>query len=246
MAVILELRGLTRRFGGITAVDRVDLRVERGELRAIIGPNGSGKTTLFQLISRAIPPTAGRIVYDGRDITAMPEHRLAHIGIARSFQTTNVFPELSVLENLRVAVQARHAMLNFWRAESAFTGVRHQAERLLESLGLGARRAHPAGTLSHGEQRYLDLGVALAADPALLLLDEPTAGMSARERVDAAAFIERLRGRVTILMVEHDMDLVMRMADCITVLHEGRVVAEDTPAMVARDHAVREIYLGGT
>jgi branched-chain amino acid transport system ATP-binding protein len=246
MAAILELQGLTRRFGGIVAVDRVDLRVERGELRAIIGPNGSGKTTLFQLISRVISPTAGRIVYDGRDITGMPEHRMAHLGIARSFQTTNVFPDLSVLENLRVAVQARHTTLNFWRAESAFTDIRGQAERLLEHLGLGARRDDLAGTLSHGEQRYLDLGVALAADPALLLLDEPTAGMSASESLEAATFIEGLRGRVTILMVEHDMDIVMRMADCITVLHEGRVVAEDTPAMVARDHAVRDIYLGGT
>jgi branched-chain amino acid transport system ATP-binding protein len=244
MPAVLELRNLTKRFGGITAVDAINLSVQAGELRAIIGPNGSGKTTLFHLISRILEPTSGQILYRGQDVTTVPQHRLAHIGVGRSFQVTNVFPELTVLENVRVAMQAQAAMLNFWRAEAALSEVRDRAEHLLQELGLESRRAAMAGTLSHGEQRYLEIGIALAGNPQLLLLDEPTAGMSAKESVDAAAFVEKLHGRMTILLVEHDMDMVMRMATRVTVLHQGRILAEDSPEVIAKDERVRDIYLG--
>ncbi len=242
--MILRTIGLTKRFGGLTAVDRLHLAVESGEVRAIIGPNGSGKTTLFNLLSRLTSPTAGRIEFRGRDITHLPPHRVAHLGLARSFQITSVFPELSVFENVRVAVQARRTTLNFWRAADALADVSERAEALLAQLGMTERRHAPAGALSHGEQRYLDIGLALASEPLLLLLDEPTAGMSPKETADVARFIGGLRGQVTILLVEHDMDVVMSIATRVTVLHQGRIIADGSPAEIARHRDVRAVYLG--
>lgn len=243
--MILRTIGLTKRFGGLTAVDRLHLAVESGEVRAIIGPNGSGKTTLFNLLSRLTSPTAGRIEFRGRDITHLPPHRVAHLGLARSFQNTSVFPELSVFENVRVAVQARRTTLNFWRAADDLAGVSERAEALLAQLGMTERRHVPAGALSHGEQRYLEIGLALASEPLLLLLDEPTAGMSPKETADVARFIGGLRGQVTILLVEHDMDVVMSIATRVTVLHQGRIIADGSPAEIARHRDVRAVYLGG-
>jgi branched-chain amino acid transport system ATP-binding protein len=246
VAPLLRTTGLSKRFGGLTAVDDVSLAVEAGEVRAIIGPNGSGKTTLFNLLSRTLAATAGRIEFRGRDITHLPTHRLAHLGLARSFQVTSIFPELTVFENLRVAVQARRTALNFWREADDLADVNARAEALLETTGMAARRDDRAGELSHGEQRYLEIAVALAAEPVLLLLDEPTAGMSPKETADVARFIDGLRARLTILLVEHDMDVVMAIADRITVLHHGRIVADGAPDAIARDAEVRAIYLGPT
>jgi branched-chain amino acid transport system ATP-binding protein len=242
--VLLRTTGLTKRFGGLTALDGVDLVFTAGQLRAIIGPNGSGKTTLFHLLSRVLEPTAGSIEFRGRDITRTPQHRMPHLGLARSFQLTSLFPDLSVFENLRVAVQARRTMLNFWSAAARLGAVNDRAEALLAEIGLAARRYEPAGVLSHGEQRYLEIGLALAADPALLLLDEPTAGMSPQETRDAARFIEGLKGRLTVVLVEHDMDIVMSISDRITVLHQGRIIADGPPAEVAEHPQVRAVYLG--
>ena len=225
-------------------MDGVDLQVPTGELRAIIGPNGSGKTTLFHLLSRTLEPTAGRIIFRGRDITRLPQHRMAHLGLARSFQVTNLFPELSVFENLRIAVQARRVGLDFWRGADGLREINERAEVLLADMGLRARRDDLASSLSHGEQRYLEIGIALAADPVLLLLDEPTAGMSPKETAEVTRFIVGLRGRVTILLVEHDMDIVMNVADLVTVLHQGRVIDEGPPTVIARHPDVRKIYLG--
>jgi branched-chain amino acid transport system ATP-binding protein len=246
VGALLRTTGLSKRFGGLTAVDDVSLDVEPGEVRAIIGPNGSGKTTLFNLISRTLEATAGRIEFRGQDITHLPAHRVAHLGLARSFQITSIFPELSVFENLRVAVQARRTMLNFWREAGSLSDVNARAEALLETTGMAARRDDRAGDLSHGEQRYLEIALALAADPVLLLLDEPTAGMSPKETADVVRFIEALRARLTILLVEHDMDVVMAIAGRITVLHHGRVIADGPPDAIARHAEVRAVYLGPT
>ena len=242
--MVLRAAGLTKRFGGLTALDGIDLEVRAGELRAIIGPNGSGKTTLFHLLSRALEPTAGTIEFRGREITRTPQHRMAHLGLARSFQITSLFPELSVFENVRVAVQARRTMLNFWSATDRLGAINQRAGALLAELGMAARGREPAGVLSHGEQRYLEIGLALAADPVLLLLDEPTAGMSPQETRDAAQFIAGLKRRLTVLLVEHDMDIVMSISDRITVLHQGRIIADGAPADVAADAQVRAVYLG--
>lgn len=244
MDPLLQVTALTKRFGHVTALDRVDLGVPAGQLRAIIGPNGSGKTTLLNLLSRVLEPTTGRIVFRGRDITRLPLSRLARLGLARSFQITSLFPDLSVFENLRVAVQARRGTLAFWRDARDLGEINRRAERLLADIGLGGRRHDAAGALSHGEQRHLEIGVALAADPALLLLDEPTAGMSPEETANITRFIEEWRRRVTILLVEHRMDVVMNVADRITVLHRGRVIAEGAPAEIAAHSEVRRIYLG--
>lgn len=246
MGALLRTTGLSKRFGGLIAVDDVSLAVETGEVRSIIGPNGSGKTTLFNLISRTLEATAGRIEFRGRDITHLPAHRVAHLGLARSFQVTSIFPELSVFENIRVAVQARRTMLNFWCEAGSLTDVNARAEALLATMGMAARRDDRAGDLSHGEQRYLEIALALVADPVLLLLDEPTAGMSPKETGDMVRFIEGLRARLTILLVEHDMDVVMAIADRITVLHHGRVIADGPPDAIARHAEVRAVYLGPT
>ena len=242
---LLEAKTLTKRFGRVTAVDAVDLRVGAGEIRAIIGPNGSGKTTLLHLLSRTLQPTGGTIVFRGRDITRMPPHRMAHLGVARSFQVTNLFFELSVFENLRIAIQASRTTLNFWRTADSLSEINERAEALLVDTGLWSRRNELASSLSHGEQRHLEMGIALAAAPVLLLLDEPTAGMSPTETAEAIRFIDRLRGRTTVLLVEHDMDVVMNLADRITVLHQGRVIGEGPPSTIVNHSEVRRVYLGG-
>jgi branched-chain amino acid transport system ATP-binding protein len=243
-APLLETRGLTHRFGELRVVCDVNLAIARGELRAIIGPNGAGKTTLLKLLSGELRPTSGRILFKGRDITGWPMHRVARLGIVRSFQITHLFPQLSVLENVRVAVQARHSTYNFWRRAEALPGVVERARALLEEVDLLPKAALPAGVLSHGEQRHLELAVALAAEPELLLLDEPTAGMSVEDTQATARLIRRLAERLTIVLVEHKMDVVMNIAQRIVVLHFGEVLAEGTPAEIRANEAVQDVYLG--
>jgi branched-chain amino acid transport system permease protein len=240
---LLESRGLTMRFGGLTAVDGVDFQVRRGELRAVIGPNGAGKTTFFNMLTGVLPPSGGQILFQGRDITALPAYAVSRLGVARSYQVTNIFADLSVFENVRIAAQSRVTTYNLWSNADRLIEVNARAEHILQRLGLSLKRHLPAGALSHGEQRYLEIGIALATEPEFLLLDEPTAGMSPEETKQTAEFIRSLAGSVTIVLVEHDMEVVMGVSDRITVLNYGRILAEGTPAEIRDNADVRRVYL---
>ncbi len=240
---LLETRRLTRAFGGLMAVTNVHFAVESGEIRAVIGPNGAGKTTFFNMIAGDLPPTAGQVIFKGRDITALPPHRRSRLGIGRSYQITNIFPDLTVLENVRVAAQTRRTTFRFWQDADHLDGVVPRAERLLASVGLADKALLPARTLAHGEQRHLEVAIALATDPELLLLDEPTAGMSPEERGQTAGMIKRVAADLTVILVEHDMDVVMGISDRITVFHHGEILAEGTPAAIRADADVQRVYL---
>jgi branched-chain amino acid transport system ATP-binding protein len=250
MAALLEVEGLIKRFGGFAAVDGVSFAVEEGTIHAVIGPNGAGKTTLFRLLTGLHAPSAGRIRLAGRDIAGLAPHRIARLGLAQSFQLTTIFPRLSVREQVEFALTAQSGLA--WRmlaaTPSLFTrrGVRAAAEALLAEVGLSEAAERPAETLSHGDQRALDVALALATEPRLLLLDEPTAGMSPFETERMVAMIQRLaRARnLTVLFSEHDMDVVFGISDRITVLHRGRVIAEGDAARVQADPEVAEVYLG--
>jgi len=241
----LRLDGVVKAFGGLRAVDGVSLVVRPGERRALIGPNGAGKTTLFNLISGSLPVTAGTITLFGRDVTDTPTHLRAAQGLARTFQITNLFPDLTVLENCLLAVQAltptRFAML---RPVGAYTGLHARARATLESVGLEGVGDALVKNLSHGEQRQLEIALALAGRPRVLLLDEPTAGLSPAESRLMAGLLARLDSAITVLMIEHDMDIALELSPHVTVLHYGRVIADGPRAEVRRDPQVREIYLG--
>jgi len=243
-AVLLRTEQLTRAFGSLIAVDRVNVSVRRGELRSIIGPNGAGKTTFFRLISGEMAPTNGRIWFDGRDITGLPQHAVARLGISKSYQITNVFPHLTSLENVRVAVQGHARAFNFWSRADRLTDVRERAQALLERAGLGGKGTLLAAHLSHGEKRHLEIAIALASDPALLLLDEPTAGMSPEETDETMTLIRALATGRTLVLVEHKMKVVMKISDRITVLHQGQVLAEGTPEEIRANALVQQTYLG--
>jgi ABC-type branched-subunit amino acid transport system ATPase component/ABC-type branched-subunit amino acid transport system permease subunit len=240
---LLESRGLTKSFGGLAAVNGVDFQVRRGELRSVIGPNGAGKTTFFNLLTGVLRPSGGRILFKGQDITDLPAHAVSRLGLARSYQVTNIFGDLSVFENLCVAAQSRVTHYRFWGRADRLAAVNRRAEEILRLLGLAAKRHARGAELSHGEQRYLEIGIALATDPDFLLLDEPTAGMSPEETQRTAAFVRKLAGHVTIVLVEHDMEVVMGISDRITVLDYGQVLAEGTPAEIRDNAHVRRVYL---
>jgi branched-chain amino acid transport system ATP-binding protein len=218
--------------------------VREGELRSIIGPNGAGKTTFFRLVSGEVTPTSGRIRFRGRDITGLPQYDVARLGIGKSYQITNVFPHLTVLENVRVAAQGHTRSFNFWSRARDLHDVRARAEAILATVGLTGKAEHLAAHLSHGERRHLEIGIALAAEPTLLLLDEPTAGMSPEETDETMRLIRRLASGRTIVLVEHKMKLVMGISDVITVLHQGRVLAEGTPEEIRASALVQQTYLG--
>ena len=243
-AVLLRTERLSRSFGSLLAVDRVSVTIRRGELRSIIGPNGAGKTTFFRLISGEMPPTAGRIFFDGRETTGLPQHTVARLGIAKSYQITNVFPHLSVHENVRVAVQGPTRAFDFWSRADRLAAVHDRAAALLATVGLGAKAGQLAAHLSHGEKRHLEIGIALAADPALLLLDEPTAGMSPEETDETMRLIRELAAGRTLILVEHKMKVVMKISDRITVLHQGQVLAEGSPDEIRANDRVQQTYLG--
>lgn len=245
MTPLLEVRGLVKRYGGLLATDHLDLAVRAGEVHALIGPNGAGKTTLIQQLSGALVPEAGRIVFDGHDITALSMHERVRRGLARSYQITSIFPRLSVLDNVALALQARSgSSLRFWTPARAERERYAQAAGMLQRVGLGGRAAQLAGALSHGEQRQLEVGLALATGARLLLLDEPMAGMGPEESERMVALLQSLRGQLTLLLVEHDMDAVFRLADTISVLVSGRIIASDTPAAIRVHAEVRRAYLG--
>ncbi|WP_296494450.1 ABC transporter ATP-binding protein [Rhodoferax sp.] len=242
---LLQVDGLVKSYGGLRAADHTSLSVQAGEIHALIGPNGAGKTTLIQLISGALKPDAGRIHFDGTDITRMPMHKRVAHGLARSFQITCIFQRLSVLDNIGLAVQA-HAghSLNFWRAARRDAGRYAQAFEIAERVGLGLQVHRLGGALSHGEQRQLEVGLALATRPKLLLLDEPMAGMGPDESERMLSLLQSLRGETTLLLVEHDMNAVFRLADRISTLVSGRVIACGTPDEIRQHPEVRLAYLG--
>jgi branched-chain amino acid transport system ATP-binding protein len=240
---LLQTVGLTKAFGGLTAVNRVNFTVRRGELRAVIGPNGAGKTTFFNVLTGVLAPSEGHIFFKGRDVTRLPAHVVSRLGVARSYQITNIFGDLTVFENLRIAAQSRVTHYRCWGNADRLEAVNARAEEMVRLLGLGAKRHVRAAELSHGEQRYLEIGIALTTDPEFLLLDEPTAGMSPEETRRTAEFVRKLAGRVTIVLVEHDMDVVMGVSDRITVLNYGQILAEGTPAEIRENADVRRVYL---
>jgi branched-chain amino acid transport system ATP-binding protein len=245
-AAILHVDGLVKRFGGLAATDGASLEVRAGEVHALIGPNGAGKTTLIHQIAGSLAPDAGRIVFDGADVTALPMARRVHAGLARSYQITNVFGRLPVLDNLALAVQARSGgSLRFWRPARSERARYDEAAAVAERVGLAARLGRLANELSHGEQRQLEVGLALATNPKLLLLDEPMAGMGPDETARLLALLQSLRGGgLTLVLVEHDMDVVFQLADRISTLVSGRVIACGTPDEIRAHPDVRRAYLG--
>ena len=244
-APLLAVRGLEKRFGGVVATDRVDLDVERGEIHALIGPNGAGKTTLVAQLGGQLASDRGRIVFDGHDVTRLPAHQRARRGLARSFQITRLFRSASVLDNVALAVLAvSPASMGGWRALQRDSGLFARARQALDDVELGAKAAQPVDRLSHGERRALEVAMTLASRPRLMLLDEPMAGMGTEESARMERLVARLRTSTTVLLIEHDVDAVFRLADRVTVLVGGRVIATGAPAAVRSDAAVIAAYLG--
>ncbi len=242
---LLSIAGLYKHFGGIIATDGVSLQIDEGELHAIIGPNGAGKTTLVAQLMGELRPDRGSIRLDGHDVTALPPYRRSLRGIARSFQITSVFAELTACDNVALAVQA-HAghSFRFWRAARTDPALREPARAILGEVGLAHRADTQAAVLAHGERRLLEIAIALASRPRLLLLDEPMAGMGADDAARMVGFLSRLKSRVTVLLIEHDMDAVFALADRVTVMVYGRIVASGTPQEIRADAEVRRAYLG--
>jgi ABC-type branched-subunit amino acid transport system ATPase component len=242
---ILRVEGLTKRFGGLEALGGVDLSVAKGDFRAIIGPNGAGKSTFFNAMTGLLRPDAGRVTFEGRDVTGEPPHRLARRGVARTFQITSVFQDLSALENVQVSLLA-HARQSWSAWPKAASLHEQRARELLGLVGLEHALERRAGTLSHGDQKRLELAIALAGEPRLLLLDEPTAGMAAQERLESIRLVHRLARELGLSCVftEHDMAVVFAVATHITVMHQGKVLAEGTPAEVRARREVQQVYLG--
>jgi branched-chain amino acid transport system ATP-binding protein len=244
---LLETHDLSKSFGALTAVNAVNLRVEAGTLHSIIGPNGAGKTTLFNLLTGTFAPSSGTILFDQQDITGTPAHRIAHLGLARSFQRTNVFPAFSLLDNVWVAAFACSKSWSglFWRRTDRYADVMQRSRTALADVGLLEKAQQPAREISHGEQRQLELAIALAAAPRVLLLDEPAAGLSPEETRRMVALVRALKGRYTIVLIEHKMDIIMNVSDRISVMHFGSLIAEGTPQEIQRNPDVRRAYLGG-
>jgi len=242
---ILEVRGLAKSFGALQASDGIDLDVREGETHAVIGPNGAGKTTLIAQLAGGIRPDEGTVRFAGEDITALPAAARARRGLARSFQITSIYPEFTALGNVMLAVQARAGRsFRFWKAASGDEALRAPALAMLGEVGLASRAEIQAASLAHGEQRALEIAMALATKPRLLLLDEPVAGMGAEETQRMVAFLSTLKGGKTMLLVEHDMDAVFSLADRVSVLVYGRIIATGTPREIRANPEVRRAYLG--
>jgi branched-chain amino acid transport system ATP-binding protein len=243
----LETKSICKYFGGLKAVDQVDFSLQEGQLKSIIGPNGAGKTTLFNLLSGLYTPTSGKILFQGKEITNKKMNQISQIGITKTFQITQIFPRLSVFENVRISAQSRKSSFNFWQPADGLQEVNAKTMKILELVNLGDSLERPASVLSHGEKKYLEIGIALATDPKLLLLDEPTAGMSPAETIQATAVIKSLRDRLrlTVILVEHDMSVVMSISDEVLCLNEGRVLACGSPEQISCNESVQKVYLGG-
>jgi branched-chain amino acid transport system ATP-binding protein len=230
-------------FGGLTALNHVSMAVPRGEIRAVIGPNGAGKSTFFNCLTGVLRPTSGRILLEDEDITGLPPDRISKKDIARSYQITNILPGATVLENVRIAAQSRHHAWSLLRHHRAYADVMERARAILAAVGLRDKEEELGANLSHGEQRNLEIGIALATEPKLLCLDEPTAGMSVAETHQTVELIRRIGRDLTIMIVEHDMEVVMGLAHTITVLHYGEILAEGSPAEIQANARVQEVYL---
>ena len=242
---VLSTQALTRRFGGLAAVNEVSLQAEMGQLHAVIGPNGAGKSTLINMLSGDLAPTSGSVSIDGRDVTGLAAHQISRMGVGRSYQKTNVFLSFTAFENCRLAAQSRQkSSMRFFRPAASLAGVNRTALEALASAGLEARAQSLASTLSHGEQRQLEIAMTLATRPKLLLLDEPLAGMGAEESSSMVALLKKLARTHAILLVEHDMDAVFALADRLTVIVDGRVLASGRPAEIRANAEVQEAYLG--
>jgi branched-chain amino acid transport system ATP-binding protein len=245
--VLLQTKNLGKSFGALTAVKDVSLSIAAGSLHSIIGPNGAGKTTLFNLLTGTFPPTSGKIFFDEKDITGTPANRVAHLGLARSFQRTNVFPAFSLLDNVWVAAFATGRSWNglLFKRTQRYPEVTERARAALSDVGLLEKSSQLAREISHGEQRQLELAIALAAAPRVLLLDEPAAGLSPEETRRMVALVRGLKGRYTIVLIEHKMDIIMSVSDRISVMHFGSLIAEGSPEEIQRNPEVRRAYLGG-
>jgi len=247
---ILRTDGLLKEFGNFAAIDDVSIAVEPGEFRSVIGPNGAGKTTLFNLISGALPVTEGTVTFQGEEITDLPPEQRIRRGMARSFQISNIFGGLTVRENVRLAAQALHReeyglREALFRPTDRYDGINADTDRILDRIGLAGVAEETAASLPYGDKRRLEIGVVLATEPELVLFDEPTAGMGPEETRDTIDLIEEVLVDQTLILVEHDIELVMDLSDRITVLHRGEVLSEGTPEEIAEDEAVRDAYLGG-
>jgi len=240
---VLMLEEVNKTFDGFKAISNLTLYMDEGELRTIIGPNGAGKSTFFNCLTGVLRPTAGRIVFDGEDVTGLSADVISQKGVARSYQITNIMPNASALENVRIAAQSRRHSWNLLRHHASFADINEKAEAALDSVGLLSKAEELAANLSHGEQRNLEIGIALATEPKLLLLDEPTAGMSAAETHETMQLVRRIAKNHTILIVEHDMQVVMELCHRITVLHYGEILADGTPQQIQSNPKVQEVYL---
>jgi branched-chain amino acid transport system ATP-binding protein len=247
MEPILETANLTKSFGALQAVVGVNLRVKKGTVHSVIGPNGAGKTTLFNLLTGFLAPSSGRISLQGRDITKYPAHKISRLGISRSFQITSIFPELSVRENIRIAIQSRTNMnYRFLKTLGRKDGLDERSREVLARIGLQDKEDLPARNLSHGEKRILDIGIGLSTQPQLLLLDEPASGLVGDEIVRVTSLIRDISSHVTVVLVEHNIDVVLSISDWITVLYYGQVIAEGNPSEIQCNANVQEVYLGVT
>jgi ABC-type branched-subunit amino acid transport system ATPase component len=243
---ILEAVGISKHFGGLMANDNVSFMVEEGKITSIIGPNGAGKTTLFNLLTGLHRPDKGQVIFDGQDISGWPIHKIVNLGIVRSFQVLNIFNEISPAENIRLAVQSRKKRsLNFFRPTTGFADINQETDAVLEEIGLTDVKNLPTKTLSYGDKRVLEIGIAMASKPRLLLMDEPTSGLPTSETERIKKFIKKISSQLTVLVIEHDMDIVLTISDVIIVLHQGRVIAQGAPAEIKANDEVQEAYLGG-
>jgi branched-chain amino acid transport system ATP-binding protein len=244
---VLDVSGISKRFGGLQALSDVGIKIERGQVYGLIGPNGAGKTTFFNLLSGFFPPSAGKIIFEGRDVTMVAAHRRVAMGMARTFQITEIFPELTVRENLRIGAEvAGGYALRAWVSRAEKLAVTQKVDEILELAGLTAKADRLVGELAHGDQRVVEIATALTLQPHLLLLDEPTAGMGEQETYAVTKLIRELRqrGGLSLVLIEHDMRVVFHLADRITVLDQGRMLAEGKPAEIAANQAVQAAYLG--
>jgi len=242
---ILKTENLTKNFGGLAAVFEVDFVLEEGRLQSIIGPNGAGKSTFFKMISGEHVPSSGKIWFRGEDITGLPQHVISHKGVATSYQITNIFPKLTTFENVRVAAQSRKTSFNFWTRADGHQDINKKTIQILETVKLSDKKDVLAANLPHGDQRHLEVAIALATEPVLLLLDEPTAGLNPAETVETTELIKKIAKGLSVILVEHKMKVIMNISERITVFHDGQVIAVGSPEEIQQNETVRKVYLGG-